>query len=306
MAKSKKTENLNDLSKSWLEYLKSERGLFDKQVVNKTIKSYENRMRPFLEIAEKEKITLEKLTKGIVRQIIAYMKQDKGYSDNTLRQTLSAGSSFFQFLQVKKVISEDLPNPFKILIPKKKNLDIKDMDEKVLTDNEIESILGSIEGVIKNKSHQDETRKAILFLLGFGLRVSELDSLRGQNILVNGTIEIKVMESKGSEYRQTYLNPYIHKKFFDELKEVVQGGGFIFKSERIRNRLRRISQATGIKFSAHSLRHTFATKYLEAGGTMEVLKSMLGHSSITTTEIYGKVTNRKTKDEIKKLLERDL
>ena len=64
---------------------------------------------------------------------------------------------------------------------------------------------------------------------------------------------------------------------------------------------RRIIKGTGIDANFHSLRHTFATKFLENGGDLKTLSTILGHSSVTTTEIYAKVTAKKMSADIERL-----
>ncbi len=294
----KKSINLKSLAKDWLKYLNTERGLFNKSITEKTLESYGHRINLLIKYLEREKVNISILTKDDAKKLIAIIKDKEGYSDNTLRLTLSSASSFWQNKKKKGLIKKGRENPFKVSIPRKKNQNLSNLDEKILSDDDIKLILNN--KVFKHESVSEETRKAILLMLCFGLRVSELEKLKKDDIMFNGTIEIKIRESKGSAIRQTYLNPY-YQDYFNEIKGIIDDD-LKFKAVTLKDRIKRISKVIGVKFSAHSFRHTFATRYLEKGGTIEALKSMLGHSSITTTEIYGKVTDKKVKDEIKGLL----
>lgn len=145
-------------------------------------------------------------------------------------------------------------------------------------------------------------RTAVVILFATGLRVSELVSVRLDNVSV-GEASILV-RGKGNRERRVYLSSgQALKALADYLahREGVPGEEFLFVRERgqrvsaqfVRARLRTLAISAGItrRVTPHMLRHTAATQLLEAGVDIRLVQRLLGHSSIATTQIYTQVTD---------------
>lgn len=161
----------------------------------------------------------------------------------------------------------------------------------VLSRSEIEQIIG----ITKNTKH----RLMISLAYGAGLRVSEVISLRIKDIDLTG-LSLVVREGKGGKDRISILP----EKLCNVLRNMMAGrelNDFLFESERGGQLTTRTAQVvfarslklTGIKKNAtfHSLRHSFATHLLENGVDVRYIQKLLGHASVTTTQLYTKVTN---------------
>lgn len=165
-----------------------------------------------------------------------------------------------------------------------------------LSREEIQSIIE----LTKNSKH----RLMISLAYGAGLRVSEVINLKIQDLDLPER-SMLVREAKGDEDRVSILP----EKLIDELQSLMAGkllDDYIFESERGGRLTTRSAQTAfakslklaGIRKNAsfHSLRHSFATHLLENGTDIRYVQALLGHASITTTQLYTKVTNPKLKN----------
>lgn len=161
----------------------------------------------------------------------------------------------------------------------------------VLTREEISRIIEAI----MNKKH----RLLISLAYGAGLRVSEVVNLRIEDVDTEA-LSLVIRGGKGDKDRISI----IPEKICRELNNLVverESGDYLFESERGGRLTTRTAQAVfeqsrrmaGIKKLAtfHSLRHSFATHLLENGVDVRYIQQLLGHASITTTQLYTKVTN---------------
>ena len=171
----------------------------------------------------------------------------------------------------------------------------------VLTVDEIENILRSID-VSTQLGHRN--RAIIEVLYGCGLRVSELAELRISNIFYDEEY-IRVI-GKGDKQRLVPLGTaakkeidYYLKSFRNHIKPKKGHGDYLFLNRRgskltrvmIFNIVKDACTQAGINknISPHTFRHSFATHLIEGGADLRVVQEMLGHESITTTEIYTHV-----------------
>ncbi len=161
----------------------------------------------------------------------------------------------------------------------------------VLTHAEVQELLG----VVKNSKH----RIMLSLAYGAGLRVTEVVNLRVRDIDF-GMKVIWVRSGKGGKDRKAILP----EKLYSDLQNLIAGKSpddFIFESERGGKLTTRTAQAVfaqalrrsgiGKHATFHSLRHSFATHLLENGTDIRQIQELLGHSSITTTQIYTHVAN---------------
>jgi len=161
----------------------------------------------------------------------------------------------------------------------------------VLSKTEIQNLASKID----NRKH----RLMILTAYGAGLRVGELINLRVGNLDLNNET-ITVQKGKGNKDRVTLMPTQIKS----DLQAMIAGRGgreYVFESERggrLSSRTAQVVFARALRLAQikkpatfHSLRHSFATHLLENGVDVRYIQELLGHTSITTTQIYTKVTN---------------
>lgn len=150
----------------------------------------------------------------------------------------------------------------------------KNVMDKYVSPEQLHVILNTCNNTEKGK----ELRLAIQISYYSGLRLEEVLNLKGSDIVMNGHIRLSV-SGKGSKSRNVYL-PQEQRQLVEGLEKFTISEGYVTKSIEI------ISQRTGIKFSFHSLRHSFASNLMRNGGNITLLQKLLGHSSMTTTAIY--------------------
>jgi len=225
-----------------------------------------------------------------LREFISWLN-DLGMQASSQARILSGIKAFFTYLMIEEIITED---PTSLIEAPKLSRKLPD----TLNIMEINSLLDAIDA-----SRPDGMRsKAIIEVLyGCGLRVSELSELRISNIFEE-TEFIKII-GKGNKERIVpiggtalkFLDIYINKVRL-HLKIKKGHEDFVFLN-RFGSRLSRISIFTLIKslslkagihktISPHTFRHSFATHLIEGGADLRAVQEMLGHASITTTEIY--------------------
>lgn len=226
-------------------------------------------------------------------------EKEKGLSPNSLSRNLVSIRMFFRFLVMDNYIEEDItsaldtPRLWKIL-------------PEVLSVKEVEQLL---------KAPDTRTRfglrdKAIIELMyAAGLRVSELVGLNVSD--VNMEMGFLRCTGKGSKERIVpigrpaifALRNYIKKTRGTFMKDLLSGNIFLtqqgksFTRQGIWKLIRDYTQKAGIKkpITPHTLRHSFATHLLSNGADLRVLQELLGHSDITTTQIYTHVDKSRLK-----------
>jgi site-specific recombinase XerD len=168
---------------------------------------------------------------------------------------------------------------------------------RFLKDEEVSRFLQKVEGL--------RDRAMFLLMLRCGLRVEEVASLTvGALDLRRGKLLVK--SGKGGKDRVVYVSPDAHDALTDYLKQRSQSRTkIVFLVEKgrcrgqpisvrgIQKRMEYYAKKSGLKVSCHHLRHTMATQLLNADADITIIQDLLGHSRITTTQRYCKVSNRK-------------
>ena len=266
-------------------YLKLERGLS----IN-SIKSYEFDIVQFKNFIIENKIdeSPKKCSKSTVKRYLY-----KNFSNKNTRsqaRSISALKGFFNYLLFEGKINSSPLND--IESPK-----IENKLPEVLTEDEIKRLISSV----KIDSEFGQRNKAIIEVLyGTGIRVSELTELKMSNIFFNENI-IKVT-GKGNRERYVPLGKIASieiKKYLnarEKLKIDSKFSDILFLNRYGRQLTRSMifkvindsSKNAGIdkKISPHTLRHSYATHLLKNGADLRTIQLILGHESITTTEIY--------------------
>lgn len=274
----------------YLEYLN-----IDKKYSNNTILSYHNDLKIYLNFL-KEKSVL-KVQEKDVQIFLNQERQDK--NSRTIAHLLTVLNNFYQFLLKNQYLSK---NPVEYIeLPK-----LKKTLPTVLSHKEIESLL-DIELVTK----YDYRNKAMLELLySSGLRVSELVNLTVYDVQLSENI-VRIIGKGGKErivpiddYATKYLTIYMNEYRPQLMKKQITNDLFLNNLGKKISRqamfkiIKQIALKKGIRthFSPHTLRHSFATHLLENGADLRSIQELLGHSSISTTQIYTHVSNQFKKE----------
>ena len=287
---------LND----YYSYLKLERSLSEN-----SISAYLNDIKKLRDFIKFKKIDLEpnNIDIVIINDFLEYLNE-LGISSFSQARIVSGLKSFFKFLILEEKISKD---PMDLIESPK----LKRKLPEVLSLNDINILLNSIdlstmEGV--------RNRAIIETLYSSGLRVSELVNLSIQNLFLDIGF-IKVI-GKGSKERLVpigrhaikYINMY--KNGYRLNKKINKGNeGFLFLNrygrkltrEMIFLIIKKVSNKCLLNknVSPHTFRHSFATHLIEGGADLRAVQEMLGHESITTTEIYTHLDREYLKQVIK-------
>lgn len=232
----------------------------------------------------------------------------KNYSPKTVKRKIASLKAFFHHMEYKNIVTE---NPF----PK---LDIRFREPKLLPKtipfHSIETFLSSLYAEKERASSPHQFKCCIRdiavmeLLFATGMRISELCSLRPSdidlescNILIYG---------KGARERIIQIgNPEVIgalSLYRDTFRADMEICGYFFVNKRcgrlsdqsVRRRINHYAKLAGLSqhITPHMFRHSFATLLLEQDVDIRYIQRMLGHSSISTTEIYTHVSNTKQKD----------
>lgn len=280
-----------DYITDYLNYLK-----IDKKYEKNTLLSYENDLKKFNKyLNNKSIVKVEK--KDILNFLNLERKNNK--SEKTLSHDLTVLRNFYKFLDVNEEINY---NPTIDL----KYLKVTKTLPHVLSLDEVNLLLD-----INLNKKQDYRDKAILELTySSGLRISELTNLKFEDINLNENI-VRVM-GKGKkerivpigDYATHYLNIYIkeYRNLFLKNKQsdyiFLNSSGNKISRQSIFKMLQKRAKEKGIKteFSPHTLRHSFASHMLENGADLRSIQELLGHSDISTTQIYTHIGDKKIRE----------
>ena len=213
----------------------------------------------------------------------------KHYSDSTFNRRLSSLRSFLKYLVKEGVIDVD----WTVL----KNRRTKRKLPDYVSEDIIEKAIGNgRDGLI------------VRLMYASGLRISELLNLRVSDILFSeGFIRVK---GKGSKERVVPVDDKTLRLLREYLRREGQRGSrdFVFLSNRRKpftrqgmwKLIKRQFRKLGVDLKPHTLRHMFATHMLENGANIRAVQEMLGHESITTTQIYTEITDNSLKEAFEK------
>ncbi|NBV08038.1 MAG: site-specific tyrosine recombinase XerD [Flavobacteriia bacterium] len=277
--------------REFVSYLKIEKGLAENSWM-----AYEQDIQKLKSYAlEQEKSPIE-ITYSDLKSFIALLF-DLGLSARSQARIISGIKQFYHFLRIEIALKVD---PSELLEQPKIGRKLPE----VLTVAEIDALIASID-VSKPEGHRN--RAIIETLYSCGLRVSELVELRISElffeegfirVIGKGNKQRLVPVSKSVETAVSWYMEHQRKKL-----DIKKGEENIVFLNRRGSRLTRemiftiIKQAaisTGLKrkISPHTFRHSFATHLLEGGANLRAIQEMLGHASITTTEIYTHLDQR--------------
>ncbi|MEK7208655.1 MAG: site-specific tyrosine recombinase/integron integrase [Patescibacteria group bacterium] len=273
--------NLSKLKQEFLEYLEIERGRSLKTVAN-----YDRYLRSFLEFSRV--VSPSEIKTDNIRQFRLALNR-RGLKKNSQNYYLIALRTFLKYLSGREL--SVLPSTaIDLAKVERKELDLISPQEltRLLTSPDVNTALGR------------RDRAILELLFSTGLRVSELCALNRDSLDLNqGEFSIR---GKGGKIRLVFISPEAKKalKTYLDKRQDTEEALFISRnSARLMPRsIERLvnfyAAKAGIvkKVTPHTLRHSFATDLLRNGADLRSVQLLLGHSNISTTQIYTHITDR--------------
>ena len=265
---------------------------FEKNASENTIEAYVSDLQKLQDFAEQNLMNITPITISYEHlQEFLYQISKINYSERTQARWISSIKGFFSFL-LEDELRED--NPSALLETPKLGLYLPD----TLSLEEIEKLISATE---ENTDLAKRNRCMIEVLYGCGLRVSELTELQISNI--NFKENYLKIQGKGdkvrfvplADYTADFIKNYINnirskQKINPKHSDILflNSRGAQISRQMVFLIIKEIVRKAGIQknISPHTFRHSFATHLLQNGADLRFIQEMLGHSSITTTEIY--------------------
>ncbi|MGE8243162.1 MAG: site-specific tyrosine recombinase XerD [Sphingobacterium sp.] len=277
--------NWQVIKKEFEQFLKFERGLS----IN-SIEAYLNDVSKFQIYCEDNGLLLNKIVRKDIQDFLHWL-QEFNISPFTQSRLISGLKTFFSFLIIEHELDN---NPTELLQAPRLARKLP----SVLSIHEIDQLIAAID----LSSTEGQRNKTIIEVLyGCGLRVSELVNLKISNLFLD--VEFIKVEGKGSKERlipigqqaikhlRLYLDsirPHIKIKNGNEDIVFLNRRGSALSRVMIFLIIKELAQKIGLQkvISPHTFRHSFASHLVEGGADLRAVQDMLGHESITTTEIY--------------------
>jgi integrase/recombinase XerD len=274
-----------DFVREFLSYIQVEKGLSAN-----TLQSYARDIAKLQSWAEKNHKQIEELERKDLREWIARMSRD-GLAPSSVSRAVSAARSFFRFLMldghIKRHPGEDINTPQRLsYLP------------RFLTEEEIESLMAAPD-VSSDEGIRDRALLEIMYATG--VRVSEVIGLRTSDVDIHsglvachgkGNKERRVPIGKSAiHWLQQYLR--VRKRLGNESKPQM----FLHRGRALTRQnawaiIKKHAATAGVpEISPHTLRHSFATHLLQHGADSRSVQALLGHSDISTTQIYTHITD---------------
>jgi integrase/recombinase XerD len=283
--------------KDFVSYLKIEKGLAENSIL-----AYQHDVDKLKEFASSKSSLPDQLSYDDLKQFLSTL-YDLGLSARSQARIISGIKQFYGFLLLENLIKED---PSELLEQPKLGRKLPE----VLTIEEIDSLLAAID-LSKNEGHRN--RAMLETLYSCGLRVSELVGLRFSDLFFEEGF-IRVI-GKGNKERLVPVSPQVQKEIDIYQQHIrnhlnIQKGSenIVFLNRRgaqltrvmVFTIIKNLAESIGLKknISPHTFRHSFATHLIEGGANLRAIQEMLGHESITTTEVYTHLDQRFLRDAI--------
>ena len=264
--------------------------LYEKGCSKNTIVSYQNDLNEFFDFLNKKSLKrLDKITYSILHQYITEIGES-GLKASTIERRVASLKSFFKFLKKNGVIDK---NPAGLISSPKK-------DKKLPTVLDPKEIMDLIESIPDTTPLSIRNKTIIVLLYASGIRVSEISGLDLSHIdFQEGMIRVlgKGRQERdipiGETARKALIRYLPYRKELEPLGTVNQALFLTKSGKRIQDRMIRYLLSHYIqqisiqkKVTPHTLRHTFATHMLTNGANIRAIQELLGHSSLSTTQIY--------------------
>ena len=285
----------------FIEYLSKVRNLSEN-----TLRSYQTDLLAFEQWCCREGVAVTRLDHRSLRLYLAYLKQAQ-YSAKTLNRHLSALRGFYKWMQREKLIATDpalsLSNP-----RAPRNL------PHTMTDSDVNRLLESCD-ISTAVGLRD--RAFLEFLYATGARISEVASLKLEQVdLQNGTVRLFGKGSKerivplyqsAIEWLKKYLSSSRPTLLLKDKAGRAHSALFIsvrgnnMSADSLRKVFSSYLTAAGLdsSLSPHAMRHTYATELLGGGADLRIVQELLGHESLSTTQVYTHLSVDRLKEAAK-------
>ncbi len=274
----------DNILRRYIAYLRLEKGMSEN-----TIEAYIDDIEKLLRYLGTTSIGWQEVRHDTLVNFVCTL-QDVGIAARSQARVISGIKSFFRFAKLDGSISED---PAEQLEMPRLGRHLP----AILSTEEINAMIDSID---LTKAEGQRNRAILEVLYSCGLRVSELVGLRLSQLFLDD--EYICIEGKGGKQRLVPISPsaiheiniYLHERRNLDIKSGEEDYLFLNRRGKHMTRVmvfyivREACERCCIKkrVSPHTLRHSFATHLLENGANLRAIQSMLGHESITTTEVY--------------------
>lgn len=279
--------DMRRLAELYLENCKLQR-----ELNNNTLKAYKIDLQQYLKYFKCKEPQKEEIESYIT-------ELHKNYKQKTVKRKIASLKAFYRYLEEREYIQT---NPFdKIKTKFKETI----MLPRIIPRNEIEELLNCMYTVKAGNSRQLRDIAVVEVLFATGARVYEVSNIKYENIdLVSGLIRFM---GKGSKERYVQIG---NQSVLELLRcycsiniDAIKQCGYFFVNQRgnryteqsIRNMIRKYADIAGIDrvITPHMFRHSFATYLIEEGVDISCVQHILGHSSVSTTQIYIHVAAKK-------------
>ena len=283
-----------------------------KQYSPNTVRNYKNTLERFGTFLDQIGV---KSTQSIDKMSIIKYRNFLDKKISLRKQKLDLKSQSYQIVVIRSFLTymqkegNLVLNPTSLELPKTRQRLIE-----FLTDKEIKKL---IEHILKDTSRGELQRRRniaiVLTIFGSGLRISELLSLQRKDL--EDDRRRLIIQGKGGKVRTTYLAPAAFEAIFEYIRLRKDINPYIFinhshnqplepdeyrplSPRMVQLMLKQAALAIGVfkKITPHTLRHSFATKLLLKGGDLRSVQILLGHSNISTTQVYTHVTDTATQE----------
>ena len=288
------TSNKEDSNlRSFLNYL-----LVDKGLSNNTVKAYEADISSFFQWLDNEDLKYKNLQEDHINQYISFLFQRKMRSSSVNRK-ISSIKSFYIFLVKRNFVKNSPLND--LVTPKQEKYLPESMSEA-----EVDKLLNSPD--VANKI-ENRDKAMIEMLYATGMRISELVNLKITDVDMKRCV-VKVF-GKGSKERLVpfgetaldSLKSYLNNREQSSSKEIFlsnRGKKMTRVAFWQRVKVYLIRENLKNSISPHTLRHAFATHLLNRGADLRSVQLLLGHSDLSTTQIYTHIAKQRLSDVLKK------
>ncbi len=297
----KKFENSKNEFLSFLE--------LDRGYSVQTISAYRRDIELYQNFVQENKLNYLKAKKEIIFDFQSSLQDAVG--PRSFARLLSALRTFYKFLHMENLVNDITFYEIKRYPSPKREKKFPDF----ITEEQIKKIMQKI-GENKKLSESIKTRDKALIMLFFtsGLRLNELNSIKIRDIDFSNN-SLKVV-GKGNKQRMANFDNYTKNliiqyltyfKKYPLVKKAYDDNLFVHKNNKALSRyniqyivMKNLKKLTLNTYGPHALRHSFATHLLNNGVGLNAIKSLLGHESLSSTQIYTHVGVSKLKEAIKK------
>jgi site-specific recombinase XerD len=301
---------LEQMKREFLEYIEIEKGRS-----LKTIENYDHYLTRFLNFSNVKKA--DEITEDLVREFRLWLNRQSTGNNRATGETLSKKTQNYYLIALRAFLKFLARRGVKSLAPERIELaKVAERSLDIITREELERLLLAPSGE-DLKSLRD--RAILRLLFSTGLRVSELCSLSVDVDLSHGEFSIR---GKGGKVRVVFVSDEAKsavKAYLSRRKDLnnalfVQVGKEVNSREPAplsRRSIERIVKSYAIragigkKVTPHTVRHVFATDLLSNGADLRSVQMLLGHSNISTTQIYTHITDKHLRDTHKKFHSRN-